>query len=297
MIDNLSSIVYYYPSTPTQEVSMQYPLVAEVTDLSFSYTQKPLFKELSFSLEGGNIYGLLGKNGAGKSTLLKLLCGQLFASAGSLSVFGENPRCRRPSLLREIFYLSEEFPLPRMTSSQYLSMLTPFYERFDHERFAHYAAEFSLDLTQRLSQMSLGEKKKYLLAFGLASGCSLLIMDEPTNGLDIPSKRQFRQIVASAMSEERTFVISTHQVRDMEALIDPIIILDQGKVIFNERLDALTDAYVLEHVSTEPDGDVLYSEKVLGGWMVLKRRGDAAGGQALDLETIFNIIVEKGGRP
>lgn len=276
---------------------MNQHLVAEVTDLSFSYTQKPLFRDLSFSLERGNIYGLLGKNGAGKSTLLKLLCGQLFACEGSLSVFGENPRRRTPSLLSEIFYLSEEFPLPRMKSRQYLSMLAPFYERFDHERFAHYAGEFDLDLTQRLSEMSLGQKKKYLLAFGLASGCSLLIMDEPTNGLDIPSKRQFRQIVASAMSEERTFVISTHQVRDMEALIDPIIILDQGKVIFNEGLDALTDAYVLEHVATEPGSDALYREKVLGGWMVLKKRAEAERGQTLDLETIFNIIVEKGGRP
>lgn len=276
---------------------MNHQMVAEVTDLGFSYTHKPLFKELSFSLKRGNIYGLLGKNGAGKSTLLKLLCGQLFAKEGSLSVFGEDPRLRTPSLLGEIFYLSEEFPLPRMKSRQYLAMLTPFYKHFDRERFARYVEEFDLDLAQRLDQMSLGQKKKYLLAFGLASGCSLLIMDEPTNGLDIPSKRQFRQIVASAMSEERTFVISTHQVRDMEALIDPIIILDEGKVIFNEGLDALTDAYVLEHVTTEPEGDVLYREKVLGGWMVLKRRSEAQGGQTLDLETIFNIIVEKGGRP
>jgi len=276
---------------------MNHQMVAEVTDLGFSYTHKPLFKELSFSLKRGNIYGLLGKNGAGKSTLLKLLCGQLFAKEGSLSVFGEDPRLRTPSLLGEIFYLSEEFPLPRMKSRQYLAMLTPFYEHFDRERFARYAEEFDLDLAQRLDQMSLGQKKKYLLAFGLASGCSLLIMDEPTNGLDIPSKRQFRQIVASAMSEERTFVISTHQVRDMEALIDPIIILDEGKVIFNEGLDSLTDAYVLEHVTAEPEGDVLYREKVLGGWMVLKRRSEAQGGQTLDLETIFNIIVEKGGRP
>ncbi|MDY0304542.1 MAG: ABC transporter ATP-binding protein [Sphaerochaeta sp.] len=276
---------------------MDHHTVAEVTDLTFGYTHKPLFKDLSFTLERGNIYGLLGKNGAGKSTLLKLLCGQLFAEEGSLSVLGENPRLRRASLFSEIFYLSEEFPLPRMKSRQYLSMLAPFYPRFDRELFASYASEFGLSLDHRLDQMSLGEKKKYLLAFGLASGCSLLIMDEPTNGLDIPSKRQFRQIVASAMSEERTFVISTHQVRDMEALIDPIIILDQGKVIFNEGLDALTDAYVLDHVTTEPDGDALYSERVLGGWMVLKKRADVPKGQTLDLETIFNIIVEKGGRP
>ncbi|MCK9548371.1 MAG: ABC transporter ATP-binding protein [Sphaerochaeta sp.] len=275
---------------------MDHYRVAEVDGLSFSYKHTPLFKDLSFSLERGNIYGLLGKNGAGKSTLLKLLGGQLFAQGGTLSVMGENPQRRTPSLLGEIFYLSEEFPLPRMKSQQYLAMLTPFYGRFDHERFAQYAAEFDLDLLQRLDQMSLGQKKKYLLAFGLASNCRLLIMDEPTNGLDIPSKRQFRQIVASAMSEERTFVISTHQVRDMEALIDPIIILDQGRVIFNEGLDTLTDAYVMDLVSVDPGDDVLYKEKVLGGWMVLRSRAQGQSGQSLDLETIFNILVEKGGR-
>jgi ABC-2 type transport system ATP-binding protein len=275
---------------------MDHATVAEVIDLSFSYKHTPLFKDLSFSLERGNIYGLLGKNGAGKSTLLKLLGGQLFAQGGTLSVMGENPQRRTPTLLGEIFYLSEEFPLPRMKSRQYLAMLTPFYGRFDHERFAQYAAEFDLDLSQRLDQMSLGQKKKYLLAFGLASGCRLLIMDEPTNGLDIPSKRQFRQIVASAMSEERTFVISTHQVRDMEALIDPIIILDQGRVIFNEGLESLTDAYVMDLVSVDPGDDVLYKEKVLGGWMVLRSRAQGQGGQSLDLETIFNILVEKGGQ-
>lgn len=275
---------------------MQYSLVAEVTDLSFGYTKKPLFTDLSFSLEGGNIYGLLGKNGAGKSTLLKLLSGQLFAKEGALHVFGERSEKRSPNLLKEIFYLNEEFSLPRMKSDQYLAMLAPFYPRFDHKRFVEYADEFDVDLNHRLSQMSLGQKKKYLLAFGLASDCRLLIMDEPTNALDIPSKRQFRQIVASAMSEDRTFVISTHQVRDMEGLIDPIMILDQGRVIFNESLDAITDAYVMDLSTTEPDDAALYKEKVLGGWMVLKPRSESQQGQTLDLETIFNILVEKGGR-
>jgi ABC-2 type transport system ATP-binding protein len=275
---------------------MEHSLVAEVTDMNFGYTKNLLFTDLSLSLERGNIYGLLGKNGAGKSTLLKLLSGQLFAKTGILHVFGERPEDRTPTLLREIFYLSEEFPLPRMSSKHYLAMLAPFYPRFDHKRFVEYADEFDIDLNHRLSQMSLGQKKKYLLAFGLASNCRLLIMDEPTNGLDIPSKRQFRQIVASAMSEDRTFVISTHQVRDMEGLIDPIIILDQGRVIFNESLDAITDTYVMDLSTTEPDATTLYKEKVLGGWMVLKPRTESQGGQTLDLETIFNILVDKGGR-
>ncbi len=275
---------------------MESTVVAQGQGISFAYKSRPLFSDLGFTLESGNIYGLLGKNGAGKSTLLKILSGQLFARSGSLKVLGSDPSKREAKLLGEIFYLNEEFSLPRMHSHHYCAMLAPFYRRFDQRAFVSYAKEFELDLSQRLDQMSLGQKKKYLLCFGLASNTRLVIMDEPTNGLDIPSKRQFRQIVARAMSEERTFIISTHQVRDMEGLIDPIIILEQGQVIFNDRLDTVGDRYVIERTSAEPEGEVLYKERLLGGWMVLKERSAAPGGQNLDLETLFNILVAKGGR-
>lgn len=269
--------------------------VAQITDLAFSYRNTPLFSDLSFTLEEGNIYGLLGKNGAGKTTLLKLLCGQLFADEGNLSLLGQNPTQRTPKLLEEIFFLNEEFILPRMKSAAYLSTYAPFYPRFDHLLFEEIATQFELDLNVRLDQMSLGQKKKYLLSFGLASKTRLLIADEPTNGLDIPSKRQFRQIVASALSEDRTFIISTHQVRDMEGLIDPIIILDEGRVIFNGALDPITDEWVMETTPTEPTEASPYTEKVLGGYLVLKKRSESINGARLDLETIFNVLVEKGG--
>jgi ABC-2 type transport system ATP-binding protein len=141
--------------------------------------------------------------------------------------------------------------------------------------------------------MSLGQKKKVLLSFGLASNTSLLILDEPTNGLDIPSKRQFRQTVASAMTENRTFIISTHQVRDMENLIDPIIILHDGSVIFNDTVASVADKYVLNLTTSEPKTDTaMYTEKVLGGWMVLSERTEETEGQPLDLETLFNVVVQ-----
>jgi ABC-2 type transport system ATP-binding protein len=142
--------------------------------------------------------------------------------------------------------------------------------------------------------MSLGQKKKVLLSFGLATNTALLILDEPTNGLDIPSKRQFRQTVASAMTEQRTFIISTHQVRDMENLIDPIIILHDGKVIFNDTVESVNEKYVLSLTTEQPKaGEGMYIEKVLGGWMVLSERTDDKEGKPLDLETLFNVIIEQ----
>ncbi|NBK21915.1 MAG: ABC transporter ATP-binding protein [Spirochaetia bacterium] len=270
--------------------------VIQMKDVGFSYGKKPLFTHLNLQIQGGNIYGLLGKNGSGKTTLLKLLCGQLFPHEGYSSVLGFDPIERKPAMLSEIFYLPEEFPLPKMKAEQYLAMNSVFYPRFDHAMFGNFCKDFELDMQQNLNEMSLGQKKKLLLAFGLASNTSLLILDEPTNGLDIPSKRQFRQTVASAMTEDRTFIISTHQVRDMENLIDPLIILHDGAIIFNDGVSSITDKYVMSLVTTDPQQDqgVVYKEKVLGGWMVLKEIGEneEAQGQPLDLETIFNVVVE-----
>lgn len=270
-------------------------VVVHMQNIGFSYAQNRLFNHLDLEIKRGNIYGLLGKNGAGKTTLLKILSGQLFIEEGETKVLGENPQGRTPSLLSEIFYLPEEFPLPKMKASEYLAMRSPFYPKFDHEKFNQYCREFDIDLNQRLDQMSLGQKKKVLLSFGLATNTALLILDEPTNGLDIPSKRQFRQTVASAMTEQRTFIISTHQVRDMENLIDPIIILHDGKVIFNDTVESVNDKYVLSLTTEQPKADEgMYTEKVLGGgWMVLSERTDDREGKPLDLETLFNVIVEQ----
>ena len=283
--------------TALKEVVLGNDEVILMQDIGFSYGKKPLFSHLNLAIRRGNIYGLLGKNGSGKTTLLKLLCGQLFPDEGYTSALGFDPIGRKPEMLSEIFYLPEEFPLPKMKAEQYLKMRSVFYPRFDHAMFDQFCKDFDLDMQQNLNEMSLGQKKKLLLAFGLASNTSLLILDEPTNGLDIPSKRQFRQTVASAMTEDRTFIISTHQVRDMENLIDPLIILHDGAIIFNEGVDSITDKYVMSLVTTDPQPDALvaYKEKVLGGWIVLKERGEQeeeTQGQPLDLETLFNVVVE-----
>lgn len=282
--------------TTLKEVVSTNDQVILMQDIGFSYAKKPLFSHLNLRIKKGNIYGLLGKNGSGKTTLLKLICGQLFPNEGHTSVLGFDPVGRKPEMLGEIFYLPEEFPLPKMKATQYLAMRSVFYPRFDHAMFEQFCRDFDLDMQQNLNEMSLGQKKKLLLAFGLASNTSLLILDEPTNGLDIPSKRQFRQTVASAMTEDRTFIISTHQVRDMENLIDPLIILHDGAVIFNDTVDSITDKFVMDLVTTEPDKgeEVAYKEKVLGGWMVLKEKDEKEGGkgQPLDLETLFNVVVE-----
>ena len=263
----------------------------EIKDLSFGYTRKDLFSHLDLRLEPGNIYGLLGKNGAGKTTLLKLIAGLRYAQSGSIRVLGYDPGARPAHMLDEIFSVSEELFIPPLLPRTYVSLYAPFYPRFDHGEFDLYMTEFELEKDKKLSALSYGQKKKFVLAFGLASGCKLLLLDEPTNGLDIPSKGQFRKLLTRAASEERIILVSTHQVRDMENLIDPLIVLDQGRIIFQQPMSEVTRRLSARLQASEPTGEgILYADRTLGGWVVVKENsGDEE--TRLDLETLFNTVT------
>ena len=266
--------------------------MVQIENLLFHYGhKKPLFDQLNLSLPPGNIYGLLGKNGAGKSTLLKILGGLLFPKQGNVTVAGFSPKDRFPKFLSEIYLVTEEFSLPSLKMEKYVSLYSAFYPRFDHAMFQEYIAEFDLPRGQKLSSFSYGQKKKFLLSFGLATDCKLLILDEPTNGLDIPSKSQFRKLVANAIHEDRGFIISTHQIRDMEALIDPIIILDEGKIVFFQDYEQVTKKLALTRQTDQPDRNtVVYYETTLGGYAVVEE--NTTGQETnMNLETLFNAVV------
>ncbi|MEP3386641.1 MAG: ABC transporter ATP-binding protein [Reichenbachiella sp.] len=266
--------------------------MVHIENVSFGYPSKPqLFEDLSVSLPLGNIYGLLGKNGAGKSSLLKLIAGLLFPKAGSLHVGGHLPKDRRPEFLNEIYLVTEEFEVPAMGMKRFVDLYSPFYPRFNQELFQTYLNEFSLPTDEKLTSLSYGQKKKFLLSFGLATDCQLLILDEPTNGLDIPSKSQFRKVVASAIHEERSFIISTHQARDMENLIDPIIILDEGQIVFFEDYEQISKKLTVSKVKTLPPTDqVVYSESNFSGYTVVEEnRSDMESN--MNLEILFNAVV------
>lgn len=264
----------------------------EISDLTYRYKGKsPLFQQLNLKLNPGNIYGLLGKNGAGKSTLLKLISGLLFPQQGDIKVVDYRPSDRYPQFLREVYFLSEEFDLPDFTIEQYVQKIAPFYPRFNKEAFDQYMEEFKLPYDQKLQTLSYGQKKKFLLSFGLATDCKLLILDEPTNGIDIPSKSLFRKLVANAIHEDRTFIISTHQVKDMENLIDPLIVLDEGEIIFNETYESIVSRIAVRRVSELPDEGVLYSESQLGGYtVVMENMGEEETN--LNLELLFNAVIQ-----
>jgi ABC-2 type transport system ATP-binding protein len=264
----------------------------QIENLSFSYSKRRiLFDQFNLTLPSGNIYGLLGKNGAGKSTLLKIISGLLFPNKGIINVAGFNPKDRNPRFLSEIYLITEEFSLPSMIIERFVSLYSPFYPRFNHSMFQSYINEFNLPREPMLSDMSYGQKKNFLLSFGLATDCSLLILDEPTNGLDIPSKSQFRKIVANAINEDRSFIISTHQVRDMENLIDPIIIIDEGKIIFFQDHENISKKLAFTRQTELPSNcNLVYYESSLGGYTTVKENTDMEETR-MNLEMLFNAVV------
>jgi ABC-2 type transport system ATP-binding protein len=264
----------------------------DIKKLSFGYGQRELlFADLDWQVSGGCIYGLLGKNGVGKTTLLRLITGLLFPYSGTCEVMGQDATWRLPEVLEEIYFVPEDFHTPDVTAQEYVNIYAPFFKRFSQEILATIFNEFSLSANKKLTDLSYGQKKKFYVAFGLATNCKFLILDEPTNGLDIPSKSKFRKVLASMLTQDKTFIISTHQVRDVEKLIDRVVILDDGQIIMNNSINELSQrlSFTRTHNMRE-DQATLYSEKIFGGYLnVEKNTGE--GESEVDLEVLFNAAL------
>ena len=266
----------------------------EVNSISFKYAgQKDLvFDNFSLRLEENNIYGLLGKNGTGKSTLLYLIAGLLRAKKGTVCFDSVETHKRQPETLQEIFIVPEEFDLPAMSLDQYVKVNEPFYPRFSREVLEACLKDFELSTDLQLNALSMGQKKKVFMSFALAANTKLLLMDEPTNGLDIPSKSQFRKVVAQYMTEERTLIISTHQVHDVESLLDHILILSQQKLLLDAPVSEITEKYTFEYRTPNEMDDVLYAEPSLQGNAVIAPRKEGSAETQVNLELLFNAVNE-----
>ena len=274
----------------------------EFRDVSFGYQRgKPLYEGLNLILTPGSIYGLLGPNGAGKSTLLRLLSGLLYPKSGSIQVGQYVPGNRQPAFLEDIFLVPEEFYMPPVRIRQFVESNAPFYPRFDRMQMTGYIHEFGLTDDQKLNALSYGQKKKILIGFGLATNTAVLLMDEPTNGLDIPSKSQFRRMVAGAVNEDRTVIISTHQIRDLETLIDPVVILAERSrshmtVALRASVEEITARLWFGLVpELDKTRSILYSERAVGGYAVVAENplGESS---RLDLERLFNAVQTEPAR-
>lgn len=260
----------------------------EIKDLAFSYGKTPILKSITTTLEEGRIYGLLGENGVGKTTLLTLLCGLKKVCSGSITTDGENPFDRTPTLLQNQFYLPDEVLPVAMKAECFAKERGAFWPDYDHSKFLEIMKEFENDPAKKMNQMSAGQLKKTYISLALACGCKYIFMDEPTNGLDIPSKTQFRSAIMKYTSDDSTIVISTHQVRDLENIIDPIIILDRQDVLLNASVEEITSKLYFDY-GTQLHPKSLYSEQLPGGFIQVYPNTTSEDSK-INVEALFNAV-------
>ena len=259
-----------------------------IENLGFSYGENIVLKDITMRLEDGRIYGLLGENGVGKTTLLTLLCGLKKQNAGQIEIDAQRPFDRKPSLLSEIYYLSDEVAEANMTAMDYARNYGKFWTNFSLGKFVDIMGSFEIHPGQKMNQMSFGQLKKTHIAFAFACNTKYLFMDEPTNGLDIPSKAQFRKALMKYTREDSAVLISTHQVRDLENVIDPIIILDRQQVLLNASIQEISEKFYFDY-SAETRPEALYCEMIPGGniQVLLNTSGEES---KVNIEALFNTV-------
>ena len=264
-----------------------------VNQVSFSYGRKKakVLDGFSMNLEKGSVYGLLGKNGTGKSTLLYLMAGLLRPQSGNILYKGVEVTKRYPETLQDMFLVPEEFALPNVSLKQYVQLNAPFYPHFSDELLKACLRDFDMNEDIHLGELSMGQKKKAFMCFALATNTSLLLMDEPSNGLDIPSKSQFRKVIASGMTDDKAVIISTHQVRDIDSLLDHVLIMDGSRLLLNESVASICDRlYFAEQGMNEPTEDALYVQPSVQGNSVILPNTYHEDSK-LNLEVLFNATL------
>ena len=270
----------------------------EVENLSFRYGKRraKVLEDFSMKLDKGSVYGLLGKNGTGKSTLLYLMAGLLRPQTGTILYKGVDVKKRCLDTLQDMFLVPEEFALPNVSLKQYVKLNAPFYPHFSDELLNACLRDFDMNEDIHLGELSMGQKKKAFMCFALATNTSLLMMDEPTNGLDIPSKSQFRKVIASGMSDEKAVIISTHQVRDIDSLLDHVLIMDGTKLLLNESVSAICEKlYFSEQGMNEPTHGALYVQPSVQGNSVILPN-EYGEDSKMNLEILFNAMLAERER-
>lgn len=264
-----------------------------IKDCTFSYNRKgePTIDNFSLELHEGGVYGLLGSNGAGKTTLLQLISGLLTPFIGEVRFDDVNTRLRHPSTLNKIFLVPEEIGLPALKLEEYIKLNGRFYPNFSNEDMSRHLDTFGLERNIRLDKLSMGQKKKVALAFAMACNTKLLLMDEPTNGLDIPAKSAFRKFIIESMTDDKIFVISTHQVRDVSQILDHILIMNNRKVLLDATVaDIQSKLKFADTVDSETIEKAIFAIKGLGGASVILPNINDEDSE-MNLELLFDFAI------
>jgi ABC-2 type transport system ATP-binding protein len=263
----------------------------EFSNLTVGYRKnRPVLKGLDGAFAKGRVHGLLGANGVGKTTLLKTLCGLLVPSSGTVAVSGKNATRRFPSTLRQLFFVPEEFDLPAVSLRRLTQLSAPLYPSFSQAAFENACNEMEIDPDKRLDAMSMGQRKKACISFALATGVEYLILDEPTNGLDIPGKSTLRRLLAAEAARGTTIIISTHQVADLEKLVDSVTIMDNNGIILTATTREIEDKFAFGPVVPGTTDEILYREESLAGPVGVTENRTGAE-TSVDLTLLFGAVT------
>ena len=226
--------------------------VIEASGLSRSFGQLQAVDGVDLRVEAGSVLGLIGPNGAGKTTLLRALLG-LTRYQGEVAVLGCSPRTERPRLMEQVCFIADTAVLPRwMKVSQLLDYVSGTHPQFKRERAERFLADTDLAGGRRIRDLSKGMTVQLHLALVMAIEARLLILDEPTLGLDILFRKHFfEQLLNDYYDGERTIVISTHQVEEVQNILTDVVFMDRGKLVLQQSMASLDEDFIELHVVGE----------------------------------------------
>ncbi len=212
-----------------------------IDHLSKSFGRKRVLRDLELTIEGGRVYGLLGRNGEGKTTLARILMGVIPADGGGIFYKGRPIGFRDSAYKREFGYVPEDpFFYEDMTVRGLLDFNARFYPRWDGKRAASDLERFALDPKSRVGTLSRGTKLKLGLAVALAAAPEFLILDDPTSGLDVPTRQDFlRDIIRELAASGTTILFATHMVHELERIVERLLVLHGGRLILDEDFEAV----------------------------------------------------------
>lgn len=268
-------------------------MALRINNLSVAYgNDRPVLDQLSMKLTAGGICALAAPNGEGKTTLMKVIAGLRFADRGVVNTLGFDPSKRQPAFLEQLYFLPAEPSLPAWTPKRIGKVYGPFYPNFSNELYYQCLMDFRVDPDRQLDKLSFGQQRRVQLAFALAVKTPLLLLDEPTLGLDIAGKDQFRRSLIQATEEGQTVLMSTHLLNEVEPVLDQLMILHQRQIWAHVDLTAAQQIYSYHLSSRAPDPDSnSYGRRVPGGWLVIKADGGPSTARP-DIETLYLALTE-----
>ena len=218
--------------------------IIEARGLTKSYGKTPVVRSVDLNVEAGRIVGLIGPNGAGKTTVIKAILG-LTSFDGELKVLGLDPRTERDALMEEVCFIADVAVLPRwIRVSQALDFVAGVHPRFERKRAEEFLAKTDIKMTSKVRQLSKGMVTQLHLALILAIDAKLLVLDEPTLGLDLLFRRSFYDnLLNDYFNKERTIFVTTHQVEEIENILTDVLFIEHGKIVLNTSMESLGERF------------------------------------------------------